>query len=401
MRARLWFQIWLTFLATTLLAMWLAASVAVAMREEAGAPPVLVAHLTPLFEGDLNAAADQYEVALARFDAAGQRVAGSPGTPHEPPCTAPGMFWSRIGPGIAVGLSNGDLGLVWLDPGHGRRHWTQHGLIMFGALGVVAAGTWLVARRITRRLEHLGKTAAQWEAGNLSVRSNLAGTDEVADLGRRFDAAAERLQDVLNDERRLLAGASHEFRAPLARIRMALELLDDGSSHAAGAKADVGAIDELVAELLATTRGAARALDFRAADLAQLVRDVDPDVSVTGSAYTKVDAALVRRAVRNLLDNARRHGGGVASVHVGERPAHIAVANVGDGPPNHLREAIFTPFFRPEGHGEDAGGTGLGLALVRAVGEAHGGGAAFEVGPPATFVLTLEPTAAADGRGTR
>ena len=106
------------------------------------------------------------------------------------------------------------------------------------------------------------------------------------------------------------------------------------------------------------------------------------------------DERLLRRALRNLLDNARRYGGGEIAVGVGPAGAgavRLAVCDRGRGVPEALRERVFEPFYRLPGHAEQAGGVGLGLSLVRQIAERHGGGVRCEPrdGGGSCFVLTL------------
>src|SRR5262249_38318025 len=98
-----------------------------------------------------------------------------------------------------------------------------HGLLMF--LVAAAIGTHLVSRRIPRRLERLKSRVESLGGGDLSARVDVEGRDEVADLARSFNRAAERIERLVQAQRTVLAGASHELRSPLARIRMATELL--------------------------------------------------------------------------------------------------------------------------------------------------------------------------------
>jgi signal transduction histidine kinase len=112
------------------------------------------------------------------------------------------------------------------------------------------------------------------------------------------------------------------------------------------------------------------------------------DLSVPG------DERLLRRAVRNLLENARRYAGEGVEVQVARRPdggADVAVADRGPGVPEAWRERIFEPFFRLPGHAEREGGVGLGLALVRQIAERHGGRARCEArdGGGSRFVISL------------
>lgn len=282
----------------------------------------------------------------------------------------------------------------------------------------VALGAYPIVRRLTRRLEILQKGVERWGAGDLSARLPVAGEDEVAFLAERFNAAAERVQSLLQAHKRLLANASHELRSPLARIRMGLALVGDDPAHRAQRAEIARSIDELdqlIDEILLASR-----LDLRdAADPAAFgaQEDVDllglaaeecartgADLAVeadVGEVVVHGHAKLLRRVVRNLLENARRYGRAAGqdgaqvclSLQRLAQPARIAlvVDDHGPGVPAELRERIFEPFYRLPGASERDGGVGLGLSLVRTIVERHGGTVRCEERPGggARFVVTL------------
>jgi signal transduction histidine kinase len=102
---------------------------------------------------------------------------------------------------------------------------------------------------------------------------------------------------------------------------------------------------------------------------------------------------LLRRALRNLLENARRYGGSEVEVSITSNAGHavVQICDRGPGVPETMRERIFEPFFRLPGHAEQAGGVGLGLSLVKQIAERHGGSVRCEArtGGGSCFVLTL------------
>ncbi|MBS0318743.1 MAG: HAMP domain-containing histidine kinase, partial [Proteobacteria bacterium] len=207
----------------------------------------------------------------------------------------------------------------------------------------------------------------------------------------------------------LLANASHELRSPLTRIRMALELM--GSTPSAMFRDEIsrniGELDQLIDEILLASRLDARAADvgsveavdltaLAAEECAQLGLELDAD---GGPATVQGVAKLLRRAVRNLLENARRYGSGGAITTSVRREGSRAVLRVSDrgpGVPAAQRERIFEPFYRLPGASEREGGVGLGLALVKAIAERHHGTVRCEEHPGggATFVLDLPCEAA-------
>ena len=133
----------------------------------------------------------------------------------------------------------------------------------------IALGAYPVTRRITRRLEKLGAQVEALGAGDLSARVEVRGADEIADLARSFNRAAAQIEQLVAAQRSTLASASHELRSPLARIRVAIELLggDEGAELRARVARDIAELDDLIGELLLASRLDAlepgRALDRR------------------------------------------------------------------------------------------------------------------------------------------
>ena len=303
-----------------------------------------------------------------------------------------------------------DHPLAWLRPPYG--FWWTLGLAGLG----VMIGVFPVARRLTQRLEGLQRGVQRWGEGDLSVRLPEGGHDEVADLSRRFNAAAERVQSLmasqaalLQSQKSLLANASHELRSPLARIRMAIELVGAQGSPTARAEIqrNIAELDQLVDEILLASRLGAREADMGTVEPVDLIGLVAEESARVGAALEVPDgsgdiivpgvAKLLRRAVRNLLENAARHGSaGQVSAGlslVGDH-AVLHVDDRGPGVPEAQRERIFEPFYRLPGASERDGGVGLGLALVRSIAERHGGSAQCDncPGGGARFTLRL-PTA--------
>jgi len=252
----------------------------------------------------------------------------------------------------------------------------------------VAAGTYPIVRRLTRRLERLQRSVERLGGGDLTARVAVEGRDEVARLAISFNDAAARIEQLVQAHRGLLANASHELRSPLARVRMGIELMHTGNRPeiAQEIARDIAELDALIDEILLMSRLDALAPDaqalrdrFESLDLTAIVveESVRAGAEFSGDAVVLAgDARLLRRLVRNLLDNARRYGG-AAPIEValtrGDRSAVLAVSDRGPGVPEAERERIFEPFYRAQGAAETAGGVGLGLALVRSIVHQHGG----------------------------
>jgi len=281
----------------------------------------------------------------------------------------------------------------------------------------VAIATYPIVRRLTKRLETVQQGVERWGAGDLSTRLSEEGQDEVAFLAERFNNAAERIQaliqsheSLLASQKSLLANASHELRSPLTRIRMGLELMGTASSPASRNEIarNIGELDQLIDEILLASRLDAREADLGSIESVDLIGlaaeecarvQAELDVqSGDGASVLAVQGVskLLRRAVRNLLENARRHGAGEVTVTLQQAgdSAVVRVCDHGPGVPVDLRERIFEPFYRLPGATERDGGVGLGLSLVKSIATRHGGSVHCENAPGggACFVLSLPLT---------
>jgi len=267
----------------------------------------------------------------------------------------------------------------------------------------VAAGAFPVVRRLTRRLEALKRGVEQFGAGRLQQRVDIPGNDEVAAVASSFNVAAERIEALVRSNKSLLANASHELRSPLARMKMAVSMLGDAAPEQRERlkreiDTNVAELDALVEEVLLASRlDASNSLDqHEPVDLLGLAAEeaARVDGSVDGVPLSvSGDERLLRRALRNLLENAHRYGGSEVSVLLerdGDR-ANVKVCDRGPGVPETMRERIFEPFFRLPGHAEQAGGVGLGLSLVKQIAERHGGQVRCEAraGGGSCFLLAL------------
>jgi signal transduction histidine kinase len=278
-------------------------------------------------------------------------------------------------------------------------------LVLFLA---IAAGAYPVVRRLTRRLEALKRGVEQFGAGALDHRVAISGADEVAAVAASFNVAAARVEALVQSHRSLLANASHELRSPLARMKMAVSML----AEATPAERDrlkreidknVAELDGLVEEVLLASRldVAENPLHHDKVDLLAVAAEeaarVGAHVESTRSVQVDGDERLLRRAVRNLLENAQRYGGGEVEIGLGHVTVRgsdfvsLEVCDRGPGVPEAMRERIFEPFFRLPGHAEQAGGVGLGLALVKQIAARHGGSVRCEgrTGGGSRFVIEV------------
>ncbi len=284
---------------------------------------------------------------------------------------APPSFWSRP-----------PFGFAWM-------------LVWVGI--AVALATYPIVRTLTRRLERLQDGVQQWGDGDLSIRVPEAGQDEVAFLAQRFNVAAERVQAVAGSRTKVPAGQC------LARAAFAA----GAHPHGAGVAGAVGLtafkdeiarnineLDALIEEILLASRLDAREADLGTVESVDLIglaaeecarvdaeldmQPTDPHPSgdaVASELAVQGVAKLLRRAVRNLLENARRHAAGdiVLTLRQSAGQVEIRVCDRGPGVPEAFHERIFEPFYRLPGATERDGGVGLGLALVKSIAVRHGG----------------------------
>ncbi|MBK6713829.1 MAG: HAMP domain-containing protein [Burkholderiales bacterium] len=285
----------------------------------------------------------------------------------------------------------GDPGAGWFNR---LPRWLDEAGLLILLLGLlfvaVVAGSYPVARRLTRRLEALQRGVEKFGGGQLSHRVKMSGKDEIARLADSFNQAAERIERLVQSNRSLLANASHELRSPLARLKMALAMQDTVADPERRAELqqemsrNIRELDALVEEVLLASRlDASRERDHEPVDLLGVLAEEAARVGaqVEGEAVElRGDERLLRRALRNLLENARRYGGEEVDARLyrsgrsqGRGEVVVQVCDRGPGVPLEFRERVFEPFFRLPGHAERAGGVGLGLSLVRQIAQQHGG----------------------------
>jgi signal transduction histidine kinase len=270
-------------------------------------------------------------------------------------------------------------------------------LVLVLAVGVAAHP---IVRRLATRLERLQAGVESLGAGNLSTRVAVEGHDEVARLAASFNRAAARIDELVGAHKSLLANASHELRTPLTRIRMTVELMKESADpeRKNALNRDIAELDQLIDEILLASRLDAvsetevdEEVDLLALAAEECARYDEAEFD--GAAVTlRGDPRLLRRLLRNLLENARRHGKPPTSVTLAhnERGIEIVVRDEGAGVPSDQYDRMFAPFCR-YARGGETGGTGLGLSLVRQIAQRHGGDARCE---PTTdgrmcFIVTL------------
>ena len=302
----------------------------------------------------------------------------------------------------------------------GHRHVRPHMLAM---LLVTAAAVGLAAypmvARLTARLERLRASMDEWGGGKLATRAAVEGRDEVAAVAASFNAAADRVEALLAAHKDLLAHASHELRSPLARLRMAVEMYakDADPTLRPSIVSDIDELTAIVDEILLASRldqlpdlesrERVDCLGLAAEEAARAnvtLRQAEP----AGAAFeVEGSPRLLRRMLRNLIENATRHGAppveiGVSrQAQVGRDFVRVTIDDEGPGIPEAERERVFEPFYRPKGRPEAAGGWGLGLSIVRQIASQHGGTVACVARPGGggRFAVTLPGAPSAPSEG--
>lgn len=366
------------------------------LLQNALAPATATAEQQQASLRDLVAGIDA-DVVLQARDGTRLAAVGSP-MPTDDPHTgrrahASEMIW-------ALRLPDGRRLLASVPIIHGRPEYVLLLMLLVIALALGVAA-YPIVRHLAKRLERLQAGVESLGAGHLSTRVAVEGSDEIARLAQSFNRAAGRIDELVGAHKSLLANASHELRTPLTRIRMAVELMKDAAEPArrAGLNRDIAELDALIDEILLASR-----LDAVAAT--EVVEDIDllalaaeecaryPEAELDGiPLQLRGDQRLLRRLLRNLLENARRHGVPPTRVKLSrsdDGDARIVVGDEGRGLPPDQCERLFAPFYRRNG-ANDQVGTGLGLALVRQIARRHGGDAVCEPAADGRmqFVITL------------
>lgn len=351
----------------------------------------------------------------------------------------------NVGPGILVGhqlevrgVGPYELYLAYnLDAASDTLAFVQALLWVVGLALVALIGgiTWFVLRSVTVPIGEAAETSAQLAAGDLAVRLPVRGDDELAVLGRSFNAMADSIEAQIKElaelslvQQRFVSDVSHELRTPLTTIRLAADMLNDqrdrfdpATARAAELlHAQVQRFETLLTDLLEISRYDAGSvqLELEPTSLAHLAEDVigsmqqlaerhGSDVRLLapgGHSLVEMDARRVRRVVRNLLGNAIEHGEGrpiVVTVDSDQNAVALGVRDFGLGMRPGEVEHVFDRFWRADpSRTRTIGGTGLGLSIALGDARLHGGRLEVwsELGRGSHFVLTL-PRRGGDAAG--
>ncbi|WP_106816226.1 MtrAB system histidine kinase MtrB [Microbacterium timonense] len=319
---------------------------------------------------------------------------------------------------LAYDLANAPQTLTFVQ----RTLWLV-GIALVLLISVIA---WFVLRSVTVPISEAADTSAKLAAGRLDVRLQVHGEDELATLGRSFNAMADSIESQIKEladlslvQQRFVSDVSHELRTPLTTIRLAADMINDqrdefdpATARAAELlNAQVQRFETLLSDLLEISRYDAGSvqLELEPTSLAQLAEDVigsmqqlaeqhGTDVRLVapgGYSPVDMDPRRVRRIVRNLLGNAIEHGEGrpiVVTVDSDQQAVAIGVRDYGMGMRKQDVDHVFDRFWRADpSRKRTIGGTGLGLSIALGDAKLHGGELAVwsEPGRGTNFVLTL------------
>jgi len=355
----------------------IAAELTGALLPEANAPQAEAQRALDALQRKLR-----FDLALYQPDGTMIAMAGRPPPRFEPRRARTGWRRGPGGPTFTLQLPD----RRWLVARQVRERpspilWVVGGL---GLLAIaIAVGAYPVVRRLGRRLERLKEGVEQLGSGDLGARVAVEGRDEVAALAASFNRSAERIEELIAAHRLLLANCSHELRTPLARIAVASSLLGENADPRTREelRRDIAELDHLIEEILLASRlEAVSGLErHEPIDLLALAAEEAAHYELEASGEPVIvdgDRLLLRRLVRNLLENARRYAGDgpiELSVRTEGGRAVLEVRDHGPGVAPDERERIFEPFYRPAATRETGRGSGLGLALVRDIAGRHGG----------------------------
>lgn len=317
------------------------------------------------------------------------------GRPAEPPAAFAWLHDRMRAAGVApvefrisVPLGDGD----WLNvSARFQRPDLQAPPALLGAtllsLALVIAALWYGLGRITRPLRQLASAADGFGLDAPAPEMPRRGPREVQALSDALDRMHGRLTAMVTDRTRMLAALGHDLRSPITALRVRAEMVDDDETRERMA-ATLEEMQEMVDLTLAYARGVSTDQPMEETDLADLIRDLAVELSETGPeisveapvpVHAEIRRTAMRRALRNLMENAQRYGSGArATVRETARAAEILIEDEGPGIPEDDLEKVFDPFTRLEtSRSRETGGIGLGLPIARSILRAHGGDVTF------------------------
>lgn len=403
LRKRLHLQIYATIILSLVLVVVISALTFWAVDKDDSAPEVrtiistLIANALPAASTPIDEQKTAFlklindiEVDASLFSQNGDVIASKGDKLELPENVSELKGWKRV--------RNNDVWLVelrdgrWLVVGDSADHNPAGALLwLFLLLSSVALGVGIASYpfvcRLTRRLEKLQSGVEQIGLGDLTVRVDVEGKDEIAGLARSFNHSTEQIERLVTSHKTLLANASHELRTPLSRIRLGLEMYQDNhdEKRLCALKSDILELDSLIEEIMLMSRldNNSSGMTIEDVNLVAIIRQEakhHPDVTIEGSIDSNTgdtipgNARLLRRVVQNLIGNAFKHGAPPVKIELGQtdQSVHFTVSDNGPGVSTDERAKIFERFYRGADR-QNVEGYGLGLPLVKQIIDAHNG----------------------------
>jgi signal transduction histidine kinase len=307
--------------------------------------------------------------------------------PHAWPLSRPAKFLyldGAWGMGLSAQLDSG----AWINSAYaksvGNSFWTNQAVVSVAVTAVMLSVFGIiVARGIARPMRRLAVAAEALGRGESVAPLPEAGPDDIRNTAEAFNRMQERLQRFVEDRTRMLAAIGHDLRTPLTSLRLRAEFVADAEEREK-MLATIAEVQKMTEATLAFAREEATAEGTRAVDLPALVESLCDDLAELGRDVTFIEGPKIsyrcrpdalRRAVRNLVENAVRYGER-ARVHVARAGDGVEIVIEDDGPgiPDGAAEQVFAPFFRIENsRNPETGGVGLGLSIARTIVRHHGG----------------------------
>jgi len=289
-------------------------------------------------------------------------------------------------------------------------------MVMAAVLAVLIASVSgaYIARKVARPLSKLAEAAALTGRGETAPRVPEVGPDDVRRAAEAFNAMTDQVSRTLDSQRQLLSAVGHDLRTPITAMRINIEFVTDPELRDR-LQRNLDELQELTEAVLSAAKGTGGEAR-RQIDLAALVESICTDMDELGEpvvwagydtpAPLSCRANEMRRAIRNLVENAVAYGGKAAvSLQDMAGAYEIWVEDEGPGIPANERQRVFEPFVRLESsRNDETGGTGLGLTLVKTIAEGHGGSIKLEdrdEGPGLRARLILPRPSAAPNRHAR
>ncbi|UYO75501.1 ATP-binding protein [Halomonas qinghailakensis] len=344
--------------------------------------------------------------------------------------TSEQQFQLALG-GVLTRLVSDKLSLLLIYQLPGENQWLQAGPtsrgdtlpvnlhlpLLVGLMVVLSLIIYLIMRSIEARMARLELAATRIASGRLETRVKVESGDFLGRVGMAFNGMANQVQSLLRGQQEMIRAVSHELRTPVARIRFAVQMVEDMTDQPAirrqlqGIDADIAELDELVDEILTYARLGGESINGVELEMAlvecramaeRVIDTLSPlhqSLSLTLESNSEVELyaepRYLQRALQNLVSNACRHAKSHVVIRLCDEPHLVRIDIEDDGPgiPPEARGDIFKPFARLDNsRARSSGGYGLGLSIVQKIMAGHGGSVTVDTSPTlggARFTLLI------------